>query len=108
VGDTQFGSGNPQPARTAWQQAMAIIVELDHRDANVELDPSRRQPGLAPSSASSTRTSRVVHADVSGQAGPHHAGAASVPAATFVSTRTPPGWPSRTGRPTPPRRWSAV
>jgi hypothetical protein len=33
LGDTHAAAGDPGAARAAWQQALAILTELDHPDA---------------------------------------------------------------------------
>jgi len=33
-GDTYFDAGNPQAARDAWQQALAILDDLEHPEAD--------------------------------------------------------------------------
>ncbi len=34
LGDTHHATGNPEAARTAWQQALTILDQLDHPDAD--------------------------------------------------------------------------
>lgn len=54
LGDTHHAVGNPQAAQIAWQQALAILDELDHPDADqlrnklAPLDPDRKQPDGEP------------------------------------------------------------
>ena len=35
LGDTHHAAGNPQDARDAWQQALTILNDLDHPNADI-------------------------------------------------------------------------
>ena len=47
LGDTRHAAGNPEEARAAWEEALAILADLRHPDADqIRAKLSELDPGL--------------------------------------------------------------